>query len=126
MWYQYTKREKRKCENYTGICITNPFIRITENIIKNWTEGDYQGTEEQSRFTMEHSTIDHIFAVRQIHEKCNTKQQATGLIFFDPEKAYDSIPRKLLWQALEKENVNQSIINIMKNMYHNNKCKINI
>jgi hypothetical protein len=31
-----------------------------------------------------------------------------------------------LWQALEKTNVNQSITNIIKNIYHNNKCRIKI
>jgi hypothetical protein len=32
------KGDKRKCENYRGISITNPFIKFLGNLIKNWIE----------------------------------------------------------------------------------------
>jgi hypothetical protein len=32
----HKKGDKRKCENYRGISITNPFIKILGNLIKNW------------------------------------------------------------------------------------------
>jgi hypothetical protein len=38
-------------ENYNGISITNPFIKILGNLIKNWIEKRYKGNEEQSGFT---------------------------------------------------------------------------
>jgi hypothetical protein len=54
------------------------------------------------------------------------QQEDISLIFYDLEKAYDSVPRKLLWQALEKANVSQSVIQIIRNIYSNNKCRIKI
>jgi hypothetical protein len=54
------------------------------------------------------------------------QQEYIRLIFYDLEKAYDSVPRKLLWQALVKANVNQSVIQIIRNICSNNKCRIKI
>jgi hypothetical protein len=54
------------------------------------------------------------------------QQEDISLLFYDLEKAYDSVPRKLLWQALEKANVNQSVIQIIRNIYNNNKCRIKL
>jgi hypothetical protein len=45
-------------------------------------------------------------------------------MLYDLEKAYDSVPRKILWQALGKVNLNQSVIQIIRNVYSNNKCRI--
>jgi hypothetical protein len=70
--------------------------------------------------------VDHIFAIRQILEKCNMQQEDISLLFYDLGKAYVSVPRKLLWQALEKANVNQLVIQIVGNIYNNNKCRIKL
>jgi hypothetical protein len=48
------------------------------------------------------------------------------LIFYDLVKAYDSVPRKLLWKALGKANINQSVIQIIRSIYNNNKFRIKI
>jgi hypothetical protein len=37
-----------------------------------------------------------------------------GLIFVDLEKAYDSVPRKMLWKALEMKSISEPLINIIK------------
>jgi hypothetical protein len=122
----HKRGDKRKCGNYRGISIMNPFMKILGNLIKNWIENHYKGNEEQSSFTKGRSTVDHIFTIRQILEKCNMQQEDISFIFYDLEKAYDSVPRKLLWQALEKANESQSVIQIIRNIYSNNKCRIKI
>jgi hypothetical protein len=122
----HKKGDKKKCENNNSINITNPFIKILGNLIKNWIEKRYKGNEEQSGFTKGRSTVEHIYVIRQILEKCNMQQEDISLIFYDLVKAYDSVPRKLLWQALGKANVNQSVIQIIINIYSNTKCRIKI
>jgi hypothetical protein len=47
----HKKGDKRMCENYRGINITNPFIKIPGNLIKNWMQKFYKGNEEQRGFT---------------------------------------------------------------------------
>jgi hypothetical protein len=41
IWYLIQiqeKRDKRMCENYRGISMTNPFMKIMDIVIKKWTE----------------------------------------------------------------------------------------
>jgi hypothetical protein len=121
----HKKGDKRKCGDYRGINIMNLFMKILENLIKNWIENYYKGNE-QSGFTKGRSTVDHIFTIRQIFKKCNMQQEDIYLTFYDLEKAYDSVPRKLLWQASEKAIVSQSLMQIIRNRNSNNKCTIKI
>jgi hypothetical protein len=122
----HMKGENRKCKNCRGINITNPFIKILGNIIKNWIEKRYKGHEEQGGFTKGRSTVEHIYVIRQILEKCNMQQEDISLIIYDLEKAYDRVPRKLLWLAFRKPNVKQSVIQIIRTIHNNNKCRIKI
>jgi hypothetical protein len=78
----------------------NPIMKILGNLIKNWIENHYKVNEEQNGFTKGRSTVDRIFTTRQILEKSNMQQEDISLIFYVLGKAYDSVPRKLLWQAL--------------------------
>jgi hypothetical protein len=43
---------------------------IVGNLTKIWIEKRYKGKEEQSGFTKRRSTVNHIYVIRQILEKC--------------------------------------------------------
>ena len=40
------------------------------------------------------------------------------MVFIDLEKAYDKIPRNVLWWALEKHKVPTRYVALIKDMYH--------
>jgi hypothetical protein len=42
----HKKGDERKCENCRSINVTNPFIKILGNLIKNWIVKRYKGNEE--------------------------------------------------------------------------------
>lgn len=48
------------------------------------------------------------------------------MTFIDLEKAYDSVPRQLLWTAMRNMNIHHKWINIVRKMYSNTKAKIKI
>jgi len=83
-------------------------------------------TEEQAGFRAGQSTIDRIFCLKPLIEKKMAVTQPLHLLFVDLEKAYDSVPPKNLWKALEHYNISNSIIRAIKRLYENSFSKIKI
>lgn len=49
--------------------------------------------------------VDHIVALSQVLEKYRDKSKQIGLVFINLKKAYDSVLRKLLWEALYRDRI---------------------
>jgi hypothetical protein len=120
----HKKGDRRSCSNYRGICVTNPIMETFGRLIKRRLEEDYVSLEEQCGFTAGRSCVDHIFTLRQILEKCQEKSKQIGMVYIDIEKAYDSVPRKLLCQALEQASLSEHTTDILKSMYSNNRRQV--
>ena len=67
-----------------------------------------------------------MFCLRQVIEKKMAVNQPLHLLFVDLEKAYDSVPLKKLWKALEHYSISKSIIRAIKRLYENSFSKIKI
>jgi hypothetical protein len=85
----------------------NIFSQLYGNIIKYFLEQEFSHieTEEQAGFRAGQSTVDHVFSLKQLIEKKMSVDQPLHLLFVDLEKAYDSVPLKKLWKALEHYNI---------------------
>ncbi|XGW34423.1 hypothetical protein V3C99_018363 [Haemonchus contortus] len=65
----------------------------------------------------ERSTTDAIFIARQVMEKYREKRRPCYIAFLDLEKAFDRLPRQVLWRALQKRKVPEHLISLVKVMY---------
>ncbi|XP_065315652.1 uncharacterized protein LOC135924522 [Gordionus sp. m RMFG-2023] len=63
------------------------------------------------------STIDPIFALRQMMDKYGEKKRNLHMVFIDLEKAYDTVPRDLIWWCLRKQNIPDAYVRLMKYIY---------
>ena len=63
------------------------------------------------------STMEPIFVLRQMMEKYRSKRKKMHIVFVDLEKAYDRVPRELIWEVLTKKSVSGRYIEVIKDMY---------
>jgi hypothetical protein len=60
-----------------------------------------------------------IFLIRQLMEICREQKKELHMVFIDLEKAYDKVPRNVMWWALQKHKVSTNYITLIKDMYNN-------
>jgi hypothetical protein len=60
-----------------------------------------------------------IFLIRLHMERCREQKKDLHMVFIDLEKAYDKLPRNIIWWALQKHKVLIKYITLIKDMYDN-------
>ena len=73
--------------------------------------------ESQCGFRAGRSTIDMIFLLRQLQEKCIEQHKDLFLIFIDPTKAFDTVSRDGLWAILAKIGCPAKFANIIRSFH---------
>ena len=63
------------------------------------------------------STTDAIHLLRQLIERFRDSKRNLHMVFIDLEKAYDKVPREVLWWTLMKKKIPIKYIDIIKDMY---------
>ena len=70
------------------------------------------------------STIQPLFCLLMLQEKHREFGKELHVVFVDLEKAYDRVPRELIWYSLRRKVVPEAYINIVRDMYAG--CKTNV
>jgi hypothetical protein len=113
------KGDVQSCINYRRIKLMRHTMKLWERIIEHHLRGVTNVTENQFGFMPRRSTIEAIFLIRQLMEKCREQKKDLHMIFIDLEKAYDKVPRNVMWWALQKNKVSSKYITLIKDMYDN-------
>ena len=69
--------------------------------------------------------LDAIFIVRQLQEKYLARNKELWMAFVDLEKAFDRIPREVVWWALRCLGVDEWIVSVIKAMYATTTVRVN-
>jgi hypothetical protein len=94
-------------------------MKLWERIIEHRLRGVTNITKNQFGFMSERSTMEAIFLIRQLIERCKKQKKDLHMIFIDLEKAYGKVPTNVMWRALQKHKVLSKYITLIKNMYDN-------
>ncbi|KAI8512327.1 hypothetical protein Bbelb_089660 [Branchiostoma belcheri] len=101
------KGDRSDCNNYRGISLLSivgkAFARVVLNRLQKLAERVYP--EAQCGFRAERSTIDMVFSLRQLQEKCREQRRPLYVAFIDLTKAFDLVtpeddlvfPRRHVW-----------------------------
>jgi hypothetical protein len=91
----YKKGDIKQCNNYRGISLLNItykiFATLSYNRLSKVIEPEIRNY--QTGFTPNRSTVDNIFIVRQIYEKCHAYNIDLHNIFIDFSQAFDTVNR---------------------------------
>ena len=126
----HKKGNKSIMDNYRGIsllCLTSKvFTAILNTRLYNWLEVNNKICTEQAGFRRNYSTTDHIFTLYSMVNNClyGKKRSKLYVAFIDYKKAFDSINRNKLWEALKETGVSTKMTKMIQAIYKQVKAKV--
>ena len=91
------------CGNYKGIKLLSHPMKLWEKVIEKRIRRETAIRENQFGFIPVRLTTEAIHLLRRLMEKYMERKNYLHLVFIDLEKAYDCIPRSIIWDSLKNE-----------------------
>jgi hypothetical protein len=120
--------DRLDCKNYRPITLLNVAYKIFA-IILNQRLTEFVGPtigENQSGFRPNRSTIDNIFILRQIIEKCYEFNIEIHNVFIDYSLAFDSIIRDSISKVLYTHKIPPKLINLIQLTLENTTARVKV
>ena len=112
------KRDAVERGNYPGLKLTEQVMKVLERIV--------DGLIRQLVLTIPSlaSSQAEAFVVRQLQETYLAANKRLYMAFVDLEKAFNRVPRKVIWWALRKLGVEEWIVGLVQGMYANARSRV--
>ena len=114
------KGDLRLPGNYRGIMLLETCYKVVAIILNNrlkTLEEDLDNHENQCGFRTGRGCIDAIFTVKMAIKKRAEHGLESWVMFLDLVKAFDRVPRELLWKILGKIGVPRKLVNLLKSLH---------
>lgn len=111
------KGDVRDCSNYRAIKLMSHTLKIWERVINNRLKHIITLTPNQCGFVSGKGTTDAIQTIRIMLEKARSNSENLHMVFIDLEKAFDHVPRDLIWESLKQQLVPECYIELIQDMY---------
>jgi len=101
--------------NYRGIMMLEVAYKIVANLLNERLEPVIESLDHEAQcgFRRKRGCSDAIFTVRQLIAKRREHGLETWILFIDLVKAFDRVPRELLWQVMLKYGVPPKIVSLL-------------
>ena len=111
------KGDALECGSYRGIKLMEHAMKVFERVIETRVRRKVNIDSMQCGFCPGKGTIDAIFVLRQLQEKYLAVKKELWVAFVDLEKAFDRVPREVLWWALREVGLEEWLIAVIQSMY---------
>jgi len=121
------KGDRASCSNSRGISLLSSAGKVLSRImllrlIKAVAEEVLP--ESQCGFRKDRSTVDMIFVLRQVQEKCREQHQDLYMVFIDLTKAFDTVNRPLLWEVLGRFGCPDRFLRVLKALHDGARVRV--
>ena len=120
------KGDALQCGSYRGIKLLEHAMKVFERVVEKRLRGVVQIDDMQFGFRPGVGTTDAIFIVRQLQEKYLHGKKELWMAFVDLEKAFDRVPREVLWWALRELEVDEGLVAVIKAMYEGARTAVKV
>jgi hypothetical protein len=99
-------------------------MKIYERVVEFRLKNLIKLKSDQCGFVEGKSTLDAIQSLRILAEKHREALRDLYMVFIDLEKAFDRVPRDLIWTALHEQKIPEVYVKMLQDMYENSRTKI--
>ena len=103
-------------KTFAKLLLNRLIAHVSENILP----------ETQCGFRGNRSTVDMIFAARQLFEKSREQHQNLFVAFIDLSKAFDSVDRTLLWKVLQQCGCTKQFTKLLESLHTGMTARIKV
>ena len=120
------KGDKGDCNNYRGISLLSITGKVFAKIILKRLQklAERVLPESQCGFRSNRSTMDMIFSIRQLQEKCREQHLPLHMAFVDLTKAFDTVSRSGLYLVLDKVGCPPTLHRLVASFHENMKATV--
>ncbi|GKD31876.1 retrovirus-related pol polyprotein LINE-1 [Tanacetum coccineum] len=118
------KGDEQVCSNYRGIKLLSHTMKLWEKVIERRLRRETSVSKNQFGFMLKRSLVEAIHLIRSLMEKYMERQRDLHMAFLDLEKAYDSVPRELIWKTLVDKGSLRRYIKVIRDMYDGAKTHV--
>jgi len=93
-------------------------MKLWERVIEGRVRASVKIVDNQFGCMLSKSTIEAIHLICRVMEFYRDRKRDLYMIFIDLERAYDRVPREVLWRCLEKKDVPLAYMKVIKDMYN--------
>ena len=113
------KGDKGDCNNYRGISLLSVTGKVFAKVllVRLQKLANQVYPESQCGFRSGRSTLDMIFTVRQLQEKCREQRKSLHIAFVDLTKAFDTVSREGLFAILQKIGCPPKLLKLIKSLH---------
>ncbi len=124
----FKKGDRRVCSNFRGITLLSlprkVYARVLERRIRPIVEPRIQ--EEQCGFRPSRGTLDQLYTLSRVLEGSWEFAQPIHMCFVDLEKAFDCVPRGILWRVLWEYGVRGPLLRAVRSLYDGSRSLVRI
>ena len=113
-----------ECGNHRGIKLTEHGLKVLERILDERFRDIVKIGKQHYGFMKGRGTVDAIFIMRQLQEKRLEGNRKLYCAFVDLEKAYDRIPREVMFWCLRKRKIPEKLVRLVEMIYRRTRTKV--